>query len=104
MLQKIMDIQEVSSDDVLEKAIDFASSKRFTNAIDDFQTSHAHHFAKLAESKECEYDLNYTTIFNEYQSLLDDLFEEFGRSIGVSSKVIYSQCRDVGTMSADTFD
>lgn len=84
------------SDDVLERAIEFASSKYFTGAVESFQTLHAHSFAKLNETKECEYDLSYTAIFNEYQSLLDELFEEFGKSIGVSNKTIYGQCRDVG--------
>lgn len=83
-------------DNVLEKAARFASSNRFTLAVQNFQDKNASHFCKLCETKGCDYDITHTAIFEEYQNLLEGLFDEFAHSSDISSVTLYNQCRDAG--------
>lgn len=88
--------EEVVAETILDRTIKFVDSSRFVNAVDKFKGKNVHYFESYAESKSAEYDLRHTAVFEEYQTLLDDLFAEFSSDIGVSSKEIYQNCRDVG--------
>lgn len=88
--------EEVVAETILDKTIKFVDSDRFVSAVEKFKRKNIHQFESYAESKSAEYDLRHTSVFEEYQTLLDDLFAEFSSEIGVSSKEIYQNCRDVG--------
>lgn len=88
--------EEVVAETILDRTIKFVESDRFVTAVDKFKRKNGHYFETYAESKSAEYDLKHTTVFEQYQTLLDDLFAEFSSEIGVASKEIYQNCRDVG--------
>ena len=87
---------EIISISVIEQAIEFTSSSKFTIPVESFKTKNCESFQSDGESKTKEFRIDHTAIFNEYQELIDDLFEQFSREIGVKSSVIYQDCRDVG--------
>lgn len=91
--------EEVVGDDLLGLAIEFASTKHFQEAIDQFigkniQAFHAIAECKLAESSELPHE--YNAIFMDYQQLIDDLFEELAHKKRFSTKQLYNCFRDAG--------
>jgi len=87
--------EEIVDESVLDRTIKFVESERFSDSVERFRRENMKHFEDFAESKTAEYNLQHTIIFEKYQSLLDKLFGEFSSDIGVSSKEIYQNCRDV---------
>ena len=93
--------EEVKTADlsIIEEAIEFCEGGSFQTTIREFKCKHADKFLDLAESKspnEEEQDLEYTTIFNEYNELIDyQLTEEFLKKNGHNGQAFYQSCQDI---------
>lgn len=94
-----MDREEFVADDLLESAVQFTSSPRFREPIDNFIQTHAHTFHGTADSKRPESEElphEYNVLFGEYQNLVDSLFDQLAKSRGFTTKALYSCFRDAG--------
>ena len=94
-----MDREEFVADDLLESAVQFTSSPRFREPIDNFIQTHAHTFHGTADSKSpesAELPHEYNVLFGEYQNLVDSLFDQLAKSRGFTTKALYSCFRDAG--------
>lgn len=96
-----MDKEEFVADDLLECAVQFTSSPRFRDSIDDFIQAHVHIFYGTAASKSPdseELPHEYNVIFGEYQKLVDSLFDQLARTHGFTTKALYRCFRDAGEL------
>jgi hypothetical protein len=91
--------EEVVGDSILELAVQFTNSHRFVSKVESFMNHHAYKFYNTAESKSQAFDdfpLEYTSIFEEYQTIIDNLFGEFASNSGYSIGTLYTSFRDSG--------
>jgi hypothetical protein len=98
------DLSESKDDILVERAdldiesfIEYCQSKEFKNVIDSFRYKYESLFDSAHDSKHPEYDQSHERFeaFQEYQKLLDELFEKFARKYNTSINHIYSGCRDI---------
>lgn len=93
--------EEVKGSDmsIIDHAIEFCSSKFFQDAVKEFQLKHCKLFEDLSECKrpeEEEQSLEFTALFEDYNTLLDDLLtEKFLRRHDYSSSLFYAACKDI---------
>jgi hypothetical protein len=84
---------------VIDHAIEFCSSDHFQDTIKEFQLKHCNVFEDLSESKhpeDEEQSLEFTSLFEDYNSLLDDLLtNQFLRKHDYSSIYFYAACKDI---------
>uniref|UniRef100_A0A6V1NIC6 Cilia- and flagella-associated protein 36 n=1 Tax=Heterosigma akashiwo TaxID=2829 RepID=A0A6V1NIC6_HETAK len=79
--------------DVLEKIELFFCSADYTSAIGDFMSEHVGTFT--AFDLEQEQPLEYYSVFQQYQDLVEAKFEAFVKKEDVSTEVIYAVCRNL---------
>ena len=92
--------EEIVADNLLDLAVNFTNSKQFTSAIDEFISNKSHHFEGSCDSKYGEIEElphSYKEIFEEYQKLIDNLFEDFADRHGFAISAVYGCFRDSGT-------
>jgi hypothetical protein len=95
------DEEEVKGSDmnVIEHCIAYCESTHFQNALNDFKVKHVDIFSDLSESKspeDEEQSLECTSVFNQYNELLDSLLtEQFITKHGYTAGEFYKQCEDI---------
>lgn len=92
-------MEEIVCDDLLGKIIQFTRSKRFTSRIDDFIYENLKEFHNISECKEYnseEFPLHYTTKFQSYRQMIDEMFDQFAKENGLSTREVFSCFRDSG--------
>ena len=80
----------VADTSLMENLISYCSSSSFTTAIQGFKQDHAHAFLPLVEEKSdgC-HSLEFTDIFNEYQTIIENQFQIFADKENVSIERIF---------------
>ena len=75
---------------LMENLISYCSSSSFTSAIEDFKRDHAYAFMSLAEEKSdgC-HSLELTSIFNKFQTIIENQFQSFAEKEKVSIDQIF---------------
>ena len=89
--------EEVKAADysLLQRAVDYCESRRFSTRVRDFEDEHGHLFAHLDESGEGESTLEHTSLFEQYVELLEGLMESFLSEHGSTQQAFYIQCEEV---------
>ena len=90
------DVPTVWGKSLLSDAIIYCSSSKFEDCIDRFRGANSHVFESYVEAKDPENEeqsLECTEIFQEYQSLVEGLLEDFVAQNGVSMKEFYAECK-----------
>ncbi len=101
MESKHQDDEEIVCRNFIDEVVDFTKSKQFSDKVDNFKRRHVSAFLDIAESKrsdEEEQKLEYTAAFNEFQEMLDELFDGFARAHNTSPQVFYQNCVDAGNI------
>ena len=85
----------INDSDLLDKAVQFAESQKFEEAIGRFREKHRRLFLEHNEQRENEktgepeQSHEMYAAFDEYQSLIEDLFDDFVHTHKVSMKEFY---------------
>ena len=85
----------INDSDLLDHAVHFAKSNQFEDAIEQFRQKHRRLFLEHHEQRENEktgepeQSHEMYTAFNEYQQLIEDLFDDFVHTHKVSMKEFY---------------
>lgn len=92
---RLSDLEEkreivVADTSLMENLISFCSSSSFTSTIENFKQDHAYAFVPLAEEKsDGSHTLELTDIFNQYQSIIENHFQNFAEKEKVSIDRIF---------------
>ncbi len=105
------DDEEVVGENVLPSLMEFLSGRRFRDEVSRFAVSNSNLFSSLdsygegknGDSNVLELTHEHKNAFDEYQRLLEDLFEDFAKEQRTSSKKIYQCCQDTGTCESSFY-
>jgi hypothetical protein len=81
---------------LLGEAALFCSSNQFEEKIKKFKRRNSHLFEEYLDTKSCEeieHNIQCTIAFQEYQTLIEDLLEDFVESNGSSVAEFAAECR-----------
>lgn len=88
---------EVVTVDLIGRAIKFCASSDFMVPVSSFELANVHIFRDLGESKSPEQEeqkLEYMQVFQKFQDLVEDLFEDFAVRNGSSVGQLFKNFRD----------
>jgi len=94
---KASGFEEIVTTDLLGRAIKFCSSPDFVDPVSSFEQQYAHLFRDLSDSKapeEEEQSLEFTTLFNKFQALVEGLLEGFAAKNGSTVSSLFYNFRD----------
>jgi hypothetical protein len=90
---------EVVNETIIPSLVEFILSNKFSSTIEEFLELNCSHFKFLEESKgddDLEWSHVHKKIYDEYQAVADNLFDDFAAKNKVSLHCIQSCCTDVG--------
>jgi hypothetical protein len=91
--------EEIVTENILPELCEFMNSERFKSSVQDFCSKHVPDFEEMDQGKsnqETEFTHEHKLIYDSYQQLIENLFEEFARKRRLSVQDIFSCCKDVG--------
>jgi hypothetical protein len=91
--------EEIVTENILPELCEFMNSERFKSSVQDFCSKRVPDFEETNEGKgnqETEFTHEHKLIYDSYQQLIENLFEEFARKRRLSVQDIFSCCKDVG--------
>lgn len=97
---------EVVNDSIIPELIDFLQGKRFNDSIDEFMLQNCEPFESMLDKKmsNIEWNHDHKLVFDRFQEIVDDLFDDFARSHKATLSYIQECCKDIGEPFTSVFD
>jgi hypothetical protein len=103
--------EEVVGENVLPALMEFISGRRFRDEVTKFAQSREHLFIAISSNSSegkngdtgvLELTHEHKDAFDDYQRILEDLFEDFAKEQRTSSRKIFQCCQDTGKFNSSS--